>query len=420
MRRLFLIVQLLFLFACKSDSQGLITIRLGYPVSPVNNAVFYTSPDELKGYNAFGYAFSLSDGSIVNGFKKSDNHAGQGDFGVALSTDGGNTSEIHYVRDANGTIVETSQGTFYRDTASGYLYALTIDANYSGNSPYFLKIQTYRILEETFISNPDANWEVTNVVDFTGYETDMVIGDLWGDVLKMPSGKILVPIHLRNTSTARHIALFIESTDNGETWGIGNVILDKVGGGSFPNGSFSEVNPVISTMGNADNNTTIVVLLRNETYGLFTHVKSTDGGATWVELTARTFGSDFDATVLYGSPCCIPISSRYHKGYIYSVIGYRGNSAGQNYGQITVLRLSVSDFETYGATRPSAVVTTLRSTTQIYNNVINGDQIHFGYPMLFVSFYGELWCQWYDEHSTSADWLNGDIKCRLMQTKVAD
>lgn len=377
----------------------------------VDNSIVHTSPGISKGYNAFAYPSVLSDDSLIAGFKKSDNHAAQGDFAILRSLDGGVTSTIYYVRTAGG-IVQTSQCTFYRDSVSGYLYALNVDANTTGNSPDFLKVETYRILESSFIANPSANWTQTNTVDFTGYASGMVIGDLWGDVLKMPSGKLLVPVHMRHTSSARHIALFIESSDDGATWSIGNVILDKVGGGSFPGGSFSEVNPVITEVGASDATTKIVVLLRNESYAYYTHVKSADGGSTFTEDTTTPFGYDFF------SADKVPISSKLHGGYIYCTIGSRNYVAPNNNCKLEVLRLSPSDVYNNPNPKTSANLTILKTGTDIYLNVTNNDLIHYGYPMLFTDSAGDLWLMYYDEHDPNTDWLGGAIKTRLIIKKV--
>jgi hypothetical protein len=423
------LIFILFLFS-SVQAQQKITLTIGKPLpisGLVDNTIIYTSPTDAKGYPAFASAPSpLSDGSLVTGFKKSADHASQGDFAIVKSTNGGLTSSLHYVRTASG-IVQTSMGTFYRDAVSGYLYALTVDANTSGNSPNFLKVDTYRILESSFIADPDANWTQTTTVNFNGYASGMVISDLWGAVLKMPSGKIRVPISLRNTSTTRHIALFIESTDDGATWTIGSTpILDITATGTFPSTQFSEVNPVIVENGATDATTKIVVLIRNESYALWTHVKSSDGGTTWTQDNTYNFGYYFSdispiSELNYGSPQHIPVCSILHDGTMYSVIGYRGTSSGTNKDVIAVMSMSVSEFFNNPQPKTTVTVTALKSGTQIYNNVLNGDQIHFGYPELFHWTDGSLWLVYYDEYDPTSAWVSdGNPKTRLIILKVAD
>jgi hypothetical protein len=414
---------LFILFSICLNAQN-VTLFLAKPQGLVNNAVFYTSPSEAAGYTAFGYPTVLGDGSVIIAAKKSDNHAGQGNFVIVRSTDGGQTSSLTTIKTSGGDI-ETSQGSFFRDAVNGYLYCLTIDATLSGNSPNFTKIETYRILESAFLANPStATWTQTTTIDFTGYETGMVIADLWGSPIQLPSGKVMVPMSLRNTSTARTIGLFLETSNAGSTWSIGVEFADRVGSGGFPGSSINECNPVIVEVGASDATTKIVVLARAVSHGYWIHFKSSDGGSTWTEDVTNAFGYRYDnggGTITTGAPANIPIDSKLHSdGYIYSVIGYRGTVGGNNINKLVALKMLAADFFANTSYPASAVTWDVVGEADVYNDVINEDEIHWGYPMLFFAPNGSLWAHYYDTHDPSSEWLGGLEKTRIMQVKIAD
>jgi hypothetical protein len=262
------------------------------------------------------------------------------------------------------------------------------------------------------------------LIDFTGYATNVVISDLWGDPIKMPSGKVLVPISLRSTADARTIGLFLETTNSGSTWTIGTPFADRVGSGTFPGSGFNELNPVLTEVGASDATTKLVVLARAVSHGYWIHFRSSDGGSTWTEDVTNAFGYSFDnwgGVCAYGSPSQIPISSRLHyDGNVWSVIGYRGYAAGLNHLAVVSLKLSASDFFNNTYNPPSGQTYMVVPESDVYNNDTNNDVIHFGYTMLFWDATGKLWCHYYDESDPSSGWLNGDIKTRLMQVKITD
>lgn len=382
----------------------------------VDNVVFYTSPGETAGYNAFGYAYMTNNYWVLNGFKKSDNHVAEGDFAIAYSLDGGVTSTLTTVKTGAGD-VQTSQGTFYVDNVSGYMYALTIQA--ANNPSGFKLIDCYRILITDWQTDPaGALWTSVGQLDIAGYDNTLVVGDLWGDVIKLPSGKIRVPVHLKNDSINRHVAKWIDSSDDGATWSWGNNILDRTATGAFPNNPFSEINPIITHVGGTDATTKVVIRLRNEapTTVFWTHVKSPDGGDTCTVDTTNAYGYEFDAT----PP--IPISGRLSptSGNVIDVTGTRQTISGSNHFDIEWCEYDPDDVYNNPNPKTSAVLhDDFLTGTDIYCNVTGNIEIHFGYPMTFINqFDGSMWIHFYDVHYPDTDWLGGVIKTRIRQKKI--
>lgn len=383
----------------------------------VDNIVFYTSPGEAKGYNAFGTPDVLFSSAKINAFKKSDNHAAGGDFVIVYSIDGGATTTIHNIKTASGN-VHCAQSSFYADKEAGFMYALSLDETNAANTTTFKLIDIYRISISLFEADQNANWTKITSLNVDTFDASLSIGDLWGRAYKNSAGKVRFTVHLRATtaggSNGRHLIKFIDTPDSGATWTWGATVADQTEGGTFATSVGSEAN--ICDLGSDD----VVALWRNENFGYWIFFLSTDGGDTWTRDTVNAFGYSFDnwgGTV--SGTAHIPITCLLNNdGFVYSVIGARGYTAPNNHCTIGLLRMSRADFIANTYNPASATAYILVTEPEVYINTTNNDVIHFGYPELYKDLSGNLWFDYYDEHDPSTDWLLGEIKCRVMQRKL--
>lgn len=368
---------------------------------PTIEGVVYTSPLDVAGYNGFPYPLSnVSDGSLITFWKKSGDHAGAGLIKIARSIDGGanwvtGTVKVDGVDQTNDTL------TLYKMRTSDYIIMAYQTFAVTPNVVYFA-----RILESDLLANPTApDFTSCGSVTFShanhkGYNFD--------NPIELPSGKLRMCYYTFPDGgyTGGRIG-WIDSEDNGATWAEGPIIVSK-SGGAFPNGLVSESCPVITHMGTLDSNTKVVVLSRNEEYGYWTHSASADGGETWTTDTTWNFGYEFD-----GAISSIPVSSMLHNGMVYCVIGSRDAPGAVNDFKLQWLIIDPDDL--FANTHPLGV--TANEHAYVPNSsTYNVDVIHWGYPILFKDWAGELWCQVYD-------YVDGgyiENKLKIHQLKIAE
>lgn len=385
----------------------------------LENTIFYTSPDEVDGYNAFGYPSVLSNGWKINAFKKSSTHAAQGGFDIAYSLNGGLTSTLTTIKTGSGD-VECAQLSFFYDSTAEFMYALSIDDTHAGNATSFKVIEIYRISVASWISNPDgALWTKIQELDVDDYDNTLSIGDLYGRAYINPDGVIRFTCHLKTTgigaSSGRHVGVFIDTDDDGLTWTWGATIVDQTAGGTFATSVGSELDAVGLSGGN------VVVLWRNENYGYWIHLSSTDGGDTWSRDIVNGWGYDYNSfggAYSGNTVGSIPVSGILKDGLVYTVIGGRGADGGGNHFGLVLMTTTEAHFiaNTYNAAGVETYI--LIPEADIYSDVINTSGDHWGYPEMYQDLSGELYFDYYDAHDPYTEWLGGETKCRIIQRKI--
>jgi hypothetical protein len=348
--------------------------------APTVEGVVYTSPADVQGYNGFPYPLSkVSDGSLITFWKKSSTHAGAGEVACARSINGGLTWTKGAVK-VGGSFISADTLTVYKMRSSNYVILAWQTFAITPNVTYFA-----RILESDLIANiATPNFTACGSVNYNhtnhkGYHFD--------NPIELPSGKLRLAYYtLPDSGFTGSKAGWVDSTDNGATWALGNDIVVQSGGG-FPNGIISESCPVITHVGATDSTTKVVVLCRNEEYGYWAHCKSANGGDTFTKDTTWNFGYEFNSYQ-------IPLSSRLHvDGLVYVAAGTREASAGINQFKLKWLMLTPDTL--YNNTHPLGVSPVVHSYVP-NSSTYNVDVIHWGYPILFHDWQDELWCHVYD------------------------
>jgi hypothetical protein len=362
--------------------------------------VVYQNGGETFGYNGFPYPLNnVSDGSLITSWKKSSEHALAGEIAVARSIDGGATWTKGAVK-VDGVAITADTLTMYKMRTSNYIILAWQTFAATPNITYFA-----RITEANFIANfPNPNFTSCGSVTYThanhkGYHFD--------NPIELPSGKMRLAYYtLPDSGFTGSKAGWVDSTDNGATWAVGNDIVVKSGGG-FPNGVISESCPVITFMGATDATTKVVVLCRNEEYGYWTHCASANGGNSFAVDTVWNFGYEF------GTVSSIPVSSILHGGNVYVVAGTRESSGGIDSFKLKWLIIPPDDL--WENVHPLGVTANVHSYTP-NASTYNLDVIHWGYPIVFHDWEGKLWCHVYDANDGGFV-LN---KEKIHQLKIAD
>lgn len=343
--------------------------------------VVYQNTGDAQGYNGFPYPLNnVSDGSLITFWKKSSDHAGAGAVALSRSIDGGVTWSAPVSVKVGGSVISADTLTAYKMRTSNYVilawqtFAVTPDITYFA-----------RILESDLIANIAApNFTACGSVTY-GYANHK--GYHFDNPIELPSGKMRLAYYsFPDTGYTGTKAGWVDSSDNGATWALGNDIVVKTGG-AFPNGNISESCPVITHMGVTDATTKVVVISRNEEYGYFTHSASSDGGNTFTIDTTWNFGYEF------GSISSIPVSSILHGSSVYVVAGTREVSGGVDAFKLKWLIISPDDL--FANTHPLGVTANVHTYTP-NASTYNMDVIHWGYPIVFHDWAGELWCHVYD------------------------
>jgi hypothetical protein len=362
--------------------------------------VVYQNGGESFGYNGFPYPLNnVSDGSLITSWKKSSEHALAGEVAVARSIDGGATWTKGAVK-VDGTAITADTLTMYKMRTSNYIILAWQTFAATPNITYFA-----RILEADFIANvAHPNFTSCGSVTYAhanhkGYHFD--------NPIELPSGKMRLAYYtLPDSGYTGSKAGWVDSTDNGATWALGNDIVVKTGG-SFPNGMISESCPVITFMGATDATTKVVVLCRNEEYGYWTHCASANGGNSFAVDTTWNFGYEL------GTISSTPVSSILHGGNVYVVCGTRETSGGTDSFKLKWLIIPPDDlWENVHPLGVTAVVHSYTPNASTYNL----DVIHWGYPIVFHDWAGKLWCHVYDSNDGGFV-LN---KEKIHQLKIAD
>jgi hypothetical protein len=362
--------------------------------------VVYTSPLEVQGYNGFPYPLSnVSDFSLITFWKKSSTHAGAGEVSIARSIDGGVTWTKGAVK-VGGNYINADTLTVYKMRSSSYIILAWQTFAITPNVTYFA-----RILESDLIANiTTPNFTACGSVTYShanhkGYHFD--------NPIELPSGKLRLAYYtLPDSGYTGSKAGWVDSSDNGNTWAIGNDIIVQTGGG-FPNGVISESCPVITHVGATDATTKVVVLCRNEEYGYWAHCKSSNGGNTFTKDTTWNFGYELDSYQF-------PFSSKLHTdGFVYVCAGTRATSGGVNNFKLQWLKLPPDTL--YNNTHPLGVTPVAHSYVP-NSSTYNVDVIHWGYPVLFHDWQDKLWCHVYDykDGGYVAD------KLKIHQLKISD
>lgn len=360
-----------------STSEGGGTI---YNETTVEGVVYQNTAD-VQGYNGFPYPLSnVNDGSLITFWKKSGDHVSAGPVAMSRSITGGLSWSAPVAVKVDGSTISADTLTAYKMRTSNYIILAWQTFAITPNITYFA-----RILEADLIANISApNFTSCGSVTYThanhkGYHFD--------NPIELPSGKLRLAYYsLADIGFTGSKAGWVDSSDNGATWALGNDIVVK-SGGSFPNGNISESCPVITHMGVTDGSTKVVVLCRNEEYGYWTHCKSSDGGDTFTIDTTWNFGYEF------GAISATPASSVEINGNVYVIVATREVVGGINDFKLQWLTIPADDL--YNNTHPLGLTPTVHSYDPNCNTY-NIDVIHWGYGIGFKVWNGDLWCHIYD------------------------
>jgi hypothetical protein len=351
-------------------------------------------------YNGFPFTDTLSNGDIFSVHKKSDAHAPKGPLIMLQSSDGGVTNSATQVT-VDGTPIEIAALSFGRIPSTGRLLLAYCDD------------ETYTFIKFAKSDDEGATWTQTDSLNFgSGYSTSPSPVKM----LVMPSGKIRMGYYAFGLGANPAIIGFINSTDDGESWTVGEEIFSH-GGTGFGDNKGHEFGFVITDNTGVDSTCKMIVLVRNADFGsAYMHYYSADGGATWNTSFTVDDPGGYSRHYMYNfgvGSAASPVDIIEHNDSIYVVAGHRNEATGiyqLQYIVTTKDNAYINNVNNWGS------VISLR----YYNAVTLGSSIDCGYPVFFKNRLGELWVRDYD---VSTEPLNPAIaadRCWIYQFKIAD
>lgn len=344
-------------------------------------------------YNGFPFPYQLSNGTIISIYKKSGDHASKGPMTIARSTNGG-TSWTESQITVGVTAIECAA------LSVGILSSGRIVIGYQDDI-------AYTSLKFAYSDDNGVTWtaSASTLTNGTGLSFSPV------KMRILPSGKILCGYYTGYGALEDAEIGFVTSTDNGATWAFGPTIYNDHDDSVFGMSKGYEFGFEIVTNTGTDATCNLLALVRHASAGVYMHYKSVDGGTTWTtDTVTEDAPGSYNRHYLYNlgsasnqAPCDIVV----HLGNVYVVTGYRDATNGYELRYITASVANALENNFYNW---SAVTTVL--TTAI-------NDVHFGYPICFTDWQGELWCQYYDVSAVAQNG-NGSPRCLIKQVKIAE
>jgi hypothetical protein len=390
-------VALLLIFSSCSNAQEKLTLLFGNSsysgginTAPSIDGLMIQDNDGVNPYEGFPWPDILIDGSIITGWKKSPDHASAGAFMIGRSTTGGIPAQKKQATVGGVPITNVSLGL--KKVGTRVLINYQDDPTYST-----LKLAW---INEVDLINNFAGADFIDAGEITLGSAANYACAPFGKIIQLPSGKLLQPFYkfpIDGTSPA--IAQFLESTDNGSSWSLGDVIASHSNHtyATFPDGLFSEVSVVITEVGATDATTKMVALLRREIGGAgsgqtgYYHYRSSDGGETWSRDATVDNPGGWDRRMFYpiyqADPSLANLPSHlvmHSDGFVYIFQGTRrGTEYTISYIKATPTEIWDNIYLNYDAEVKAVTIIPV------------GQGIDWGYPEPFIDYYGKLVVQYY-------------------------
>lgn len=368
------VIILIFLFlSFRTSAQQSVTLTIGKRAATYTGIIFNDST-----YTAFPWPDVLPNGHMVVSAKKSTSHAGIGEMIFGKSTDDGYSYAFSQINVSGYGLVEC---TNLSQTAIGDTVFITWQTDAQTSQMFF----AYSVNEGTswhYIGGITYHTPA-NVGAGTGYYAAQ-----FGKIIKMPSGRKRQPAYDAPVGSGNQHSFFVDISPNCATLSIGDTISNQTGG-TFPNGTQSEVWVAIIDTGATDATTTMVAIERNEQYGAFTHYKTSSGGSTGSWIRNDTYLLD----VLYpvGAIDKWPVSILRGADSFYLYVGVRAS------GDYYAAYASITKNDLFN-NNPSGYSALHR--IQDFNADTNGASIDCGYLISCHDKYGNKVTWWYDTSPT--------------------
>ena len=217
--------------------------------------------DEEGFYNGFPWPIMIGSDTIMVVVKHSTTHADTGSARYYKSWNGGRSWSTGTDISVNGT----------RIAISAYQFGI-----FNGRITMAYTEDTYDTLKFAYSDNGGVSFTSAGsyayTAGFTGSPSIQPMFTIASDTIYSAQYEL--------ASTSRGFLLY--SADNGVSWQWYSDVLTQAGG-AFPNGLTSEWYCIPTELGQFDRTTKMAALFRNEDYGYYTFVSTTNGFATSTE-----------------------------------------------------------------------------------------------------------------------------------------
>ena len=351
----------------------------------------FSVPLNRKTYDAFPFVVQYR-GTTYLTVKTGPGHANDGQLVLKKSNNGGGRWDAplnikiggSQVNDGEAITIGVTEVTKPDNTKNARLLISSTHGADNYGKIHFAYSDT---LDENFTSAPAVS-----------YPAGFVRGAPHTRMIVLPSGAILQFAFAYNLTTQKSIAYLIKSDDGGKTWAnYTTMMLGNMGSADFygTHGWVNETGLVVVSRGQADADTVLMAIVRNEDNPSYRYqLVSYNGGATWTNLSDQQqmpAFNEINATPSSSAP--YPVDLFKHGEYIYAVWGHRGfNHSTQTASSEIRWTRAKAD---YIFDKPNGWGVNygilFRGLTP-YKDTPNG----FGYPVFFVDAQGELKIIFYD------------------------
>lgn len=351
-------------------------------------------------YNGFPMTDTLANGNIFSIYKKSYDHAGAG-YLMFNQTDDGGTTNTEFAIIVDG------------DTLQSAAHSLGIIRSINRIVIAYQDDETYSFIKFAYSDNNGITFTQSDSIYFGAVSSPSPV-----KMFVMPSGKIRMGYYRINVGADSSIVGFVNSTDNGLSWAIGESIFEH-GGTGYGDNNGNEFGFVVTDSTGVDATTKMMALIRNSDQAVYMHYYSADGGATWNTSFTEDAGAGgpYSRHYMYnfgGASNQSPVDIIRHNDSIYVVNGYRKTNSSISYDLKYIVTSQanayINNWNNWGA---------VDSLLQ-FNATTLGSEVDCGYPVFFHDRQGKLWVRHYD---VSTEPLNPAIaadRCWIYQFKIAD
>lgn len=394
-----LLIILLFSLSAKSQVVGFLPVYTSGGGGGSYPATYQGVIYDDGYYNGFPFTDTLSNGDIFSVHKKSDAHAPKGPLIMLKSSDGGVTNSATQVT-VNGTPIEIASLSMGRIPSTGRILIAYCDD------------ETYTFIKFAYSDNEGVSFTYADSINLgSGYSSSPSPVKM----LVMPSGKIRMGYYAYGLGANPAIVGFINSTDDGESWTIGENIFSH-GGTGYGDNKGHEFAFVVTDSTGVDSTTKMIAMIRNADAGCcFMHYYSADGGATWNTSFTEDNPGGYSRHYFYNfgsSTTAAPMDLIVHNDSVYMVTGYRDQTT--NIFSLQVIRTTKANAYTNNKFNWTTV-----DTLRFYNAGTLGSDIDCGYPVFFKTRNG-LFVRDYDISTETRNPAITEDRCWIYQYKIAD
>ncbi len=347
-------------------------------------------------YNGFPFPHQFDDGTIISAYKKGGDHASLGDLTLAKSNNGGTSWTGSQITIGVTAIEVAALSIGVIPTTERLLLAYQDD-------------ELYTTIKFAYSDNKGLTWTAAGTIaaPHAGAYSPSPI-----KMIVLPSGKILCAYYCFNPAGTATVG-FIESTNSGVSWAIGDTICANNGSG-FGDNKGHEVAVAITHNTGVDATCKMIALVRNADAGPMMFYYSADGGENWAtDLVSVDNPGAYSRHYFYPYQLSAaqPVDIIVRSGVVYVVCGYRPTA---DY-RLTYVTATANDAYENNFHNWSALTDIVD-----FNATTLAADIDCGYPVCFIDWQNKIWCHYYDVSTEPVNLGITTDRCWIKQIKIAD